>query len=149
MRVIDVMRIRLERSGGISGALAAGWDAFDLIQRVAAGYADGVPEAYAAFMLATAAACEGRDALGFAPSMPHDPGEVIECPDFTQPETMRRRISSPTSRRHWAAVCGELRVRQRSPETGRRASAGRTPLRRSAGCWPGADRWLRSRSAIS
>src|SRR6266516_934761 len=80
-QAIDAMAARIDRADGLAGALVAGWDAFELIRAAAlraaeqagglrgADRADGL---FAAFMLASAAAANGRDVVGFAPSLPPD-----------------------------------------------------------------------------
>lgn len=73
MHDIDAMRARLGAADGVADMLAAGWDAFELVQAVADDYADREPGMFAAFMFTAASAAEGRDAVGFAPSMPCNP----------------------------------------------------------------------------
>src|SRR6266516_4730564 len=75
-QAIDAMAARIDRAAGLAGALVAGWDAFELIRAAeqagglrGADRADGL---FAAFMLASAAAANGRDVVGFAPSLPPD-----------------------------------------------------------------------------
>jgi hypothetical protein len=74
MSVIDVMQERLGAAGNLADTLAAAWDAFGFVQAAADGCAGQAPELFAAFLFAAAAAAEGRDTVGFAPSMPAEPG---------------------------------------------------------------------------
>ena len=75
MREIDALRMRLSAAESLPHTLAASWDTFELVLAVADAYADEAPDMFAAFMFAAAAAAEGRDTVGFAPSMPDSPGE--------------------------------------------------------------------------
>jgi hypothetical protein len=68
---------RLAAADEVADMLAAGWDTFELVQAVADDYADRAPDTFAAFMFAAVSAAEGRDALGFAPSMPTSPGTSV------------------------------------------------------------------------
>jgi hypothetical protein len=81
MRAIDGTRTRLDAATSLASTLAAGWDAFELIGAVSADYADRVSGAFATWMSAIPPSCEGRDALGFAPSMPEDIAPAAERPD--------------------------------------------------------------------
>jgi hypothetical protein len=65
---------RLETASTIGEILESGWDAFELIQRSADIYARPLSSSYPTWMAVIAPACEGRDALASAPSMP--PGLV-------------------------------------------------------------------------
>ena len=81
MRAIDGTRTRLYAADGLASKLAVGWDAFELIRAASDDYADRVSGAFATWMSAVAPACEGRDALDFAPSMPKDIAPAAEYPD--------------------------------------------------------------------
>lgn len=74
---IDMLQARLSAADTVAGTLAVGWDIFELVQIVADGCADREPRLFAAFLFAAAAAVEGRDAVGFAPSMPATPGAPV------------------------------------------------------------------------
>jgi hypothetical protein len=80
VRGIDALRVRLGAVDGVADTFAAGWDTFELIQAVADDCADRAPDTFAAFMFAAASAAEGRDAVGFAPSMPAGPGMPVGHP---------------------------------------------------------------------
>jgi hypothetical protein len=84
VRDIEMMRERVGAAEGVGEALAAGWDAFELVQAVASQSADLAPDMFPAFMFAAASAAEGRDAVGFAPSMPASLGEPAR---LTGPES--------------------------------------------------------------
>lgn len=79
------MRERLGAAEGVGDTLAAGWDTFELVQAVANECSDLSPDLFPAFMFAAASAAEGRDAVGFAPSMPASPG---------QPASLTRPVSA-------------------------------------------------------
>jgi hypothetical protein len=70
----------LAGAGDVPGLLAAGWDAFEFARAAAEAAAEGLPEDYAALMFAAAAAAAGRDAVGFAPSMPAGPAPGPDGP---------------------------------------------------------------------
>jgi hypothetical protein len=74
---IDALRDRLDAADCVADTLAAGWDTFELVEVIADDYADRAPDTFAAFLFAAASAAEGRDAVGFAPSMPASPGIPI------------------------------------------------------------------------
>src|SRR6266536_1235424 len=71
-QAIDAMAARIDRADGLAGALVAGWDAFELIRAAGLRAAERAGGLFAAFMLASAAAANGRDVVGFAPSLPPD-----------------------------------------------------------------------------
>lgn len=75
---VPTMRRRLDVTGDLADTLSASWDAFEFVQVAANAYADRTPELFAGFLFAAAAAAEGRDAVGFAPSMPADPGPPLD-----------------------------------------------------------------------
>ena len=71
----------LEEADDLTATLASCWDAFEFIQQTASAYAVvGSARCYA-FLYALAAACEGRDAVGTAPSMPAGAGTTASVPD--------------------------------------------------------------------
>jgi len=74
---IDPLRVRLSAAGTVADTLAVAWDIFELVQVVANGCADREPNLFAAFLFTAAAAAEGRDAAGFAPSIPDTPGMPV------------------------------------------------------------------------
>lgn len=74
MQEIEVLRARLAAAERLADTLAVVWDAFSFIQAVADNCAEFEPGMFAAFMFAAASAVGGRDALGFAPSMPSSLG---------------------------------------------------------------------------
>ncbi|MBV9449985.1 MAG: hypothetical protein JO345_29255 [Streptosporangiaceae bacterium] len=77
MTTLDGMKARIEDAKGIAGTLGACWDAFELIQQVAGKYVDPDSDLFYAFLSAMTTACEGRDAVGFAPSMPSGVGLAV------------------------------------------------------------------------
>ena len=83
VQAIETMRARVDDADGLAAALTAGWDAFELIRVVALRRTERADGSFAAFMLASAAAANGRDVIGFAPSLPlgqaagtGDPGDA-------------------------------------------------------------------------
>ena len=93
MQAIDRLNSRLEEAGTITTVLLAGWDAFDLIQQLAAQYAGLLSSAYATWMWVLAPACEGRDALGSAPSMPPGPAAGHPAPEPASEEEAARILA--------------------------------------------------------
>src|ERR1700735_4763657 len=73
-----MMQARLGAAGNLADILAVGWDAFDLVQAVADSCVDRSPGMFGAFLFAAVWAAEGRDACGFAPSVPAGPGMPVE-----------------------------------------------------------------------
>ena len=67
---VDVMRARLAGAGSLADTLASGWDAFELMRAVTIRWPVVDDRLFAAFMLASASAATGRDAVGLAPSLP-------------------------------------------------------------------------------
>jgi len=94
MQAVDALNRRLEEAGTITTVLGAGWDAFELIQQLAAQYAALPSSAYATWMWVLAPACEGRDALGSAPSMPPSPGARHQAPEPASEEDAVRILAS-------------------------------------------------------
>jgi hypothetical protein len=79
---IERIRQHLIDSDGVSGVLAASWQAFELVRAVAGASADQAPDMYPAFTFARGAAVSGRNAIAFAPSLPtdHEPWPGIPAP---------------------------------------------------------------------
>jgi hypothetical protein len=75
------IEVRLEHAASLPEALAAGFDAFEVIRMAARDCQDQVPALFAAFMTAADAAVDGREALTVAPSLPlagsADPGNAV------------------------------------------------------------------------
>jgi hypothetical protein len=69
----------VRRAVSAAAALAAGWDAFELLAATADECADRADAMFAAFMMAIAAAADGRDALAAAPSLPPEPEVEAEA----------------------------------------------------------------------
>jgi hypothetical protein len=74
MSAIATLASKLENVEGTPATLGACWDSFQFIQQVAAAYTAAESDLFPAFVSAMAAASEGRDAVGFAPSMPSGAG---------------------------------------------------------------------------
>jgi len=73
---------RLDDAHTIQTVLAAGWEAFDLIRQIATVRAHGTSGSYATWMSVIPPACEGRDALGRAPSLPLDQDQEVVPEDY-------------------------------------------------------------------
>jgi hypothetical protein len=84
---IAVLGARLGTAQAVAEVLAVAWDIFDLVQVVASGCADREPGLFAAFLFTAAAAAEGRDAAGFAPSIPDGPGTPASPPQWVALKT--------------------------------------------------------------
>lgn len=80
---IQAMRDRVSAAETGDSVLAAAWDAFDLTQNILTHSVLPDPAAYAGVMFSIVAACEGRDELGFAPSMP---APTPSAQDASKPE---------------------------------------------------------------
>jgi hypothetical protein len=96
------LRERVEDAEEVAEILAACWEGFEFIQQVADRYAmPGTPR-YHPFMFAMTAACLGRDAVGFAPSMPaiSAPAAIRPEPDETAPDDAAGEISTLASAIH-------------------------------------------------
>jgi hypothetical protein len=70
VKPLNTIHSRLDQASSTANLLTTGWDAFELIQHVAFGQAEHDPGGYATWMSVIPPACEGRDALAQAPSMP-------------------------------------------------------------------------------
>jgi hypothetical protein len=92
---IDALSARLSAVCTLVDTLAVAWDIFDLVQVVANGYADREPSMFAAFLFTAASAAEGRDAVGFAPSIPDSPGMPVEQPawDIASPSEIADQVA--------------------------------------------------------
>jgi len=84
--VIDVddlpaLAVRLQHDAGLPATLAASFDAFEAIRRLARRCQDVDPDLFAAFMTTASEAADGRDVITTAPSLP--PGRA--APPATAP----------------------------------------------------------------
>jgi hypothetical protein len=70
MRETSGMEARLRAAATLPDALAAGFDAFEIIRLLARDCEDRVPGLFAAFMNAADAAVDGREAITAAPALP-------------------------------------------------------------------------------
>jgi hypothetical protein len=107
------LRERVEDAEEVAEILAACWEGFEFIHQVADRYAMPGTHRYHAFMFAMTAACLGRDAVGFAPSMPaiSAPAAIRPEPDETAPDDAAGKISTLAS-----AIYGKLTA-ARCPDT--------------------------------
>ena len=72
----------LEEAGGLAAALAASWDAFDLLTAICQQSGHGAHELFAAYAFAAPAAAQGRTIVRAAPSLPAGHGAMTgagEC----------------------------------------------------------------------
>lgn len=70
MQALDTIRARLDAADDLAAVMGAAWDAFELTRFVAHAYSSQHTSGYAMWMYAIPPACDGRDVLGFAPSVP-------------------------------------------------------------------------------
>ena len=63
-------RDRLEQAAGPAAVLDAAYDAFESMRLAFRVHEDPASGLFAAFVMAAASAADGRDAVGFAPSLP-------------------------------------------------------------------------------
>jgi len=66
---------RLDTTSDLAATCLAGWDAFELIQDVAARFTGVASDSFATWMTVMGPASAGRDALGLAPSLPQAHGQ--------------------------------------------------------------------------
>ena len=69
---------RLQHAAGLPAILDAAYDAFEDMLPAIRAHEDPAGGLFAAFMMAAASAADGRDAIGFAPSLP--PGHSQDRP---------------------------------------------------------------------
>src|SRR5271155_5592759 len=62
-----------DTGGSLAETLAAAFDGFEAIRRLARSCEDSTPDLFAAFMSAASAAADGRDAAGSAPALADHP----------------------------------------------------------------------------
>ena len=82
MNQIEQVQQDLHAADGVPAVLSASWEAFELVQAVAAACADQAADMYPAFTFARGSAATGRNAIAFAPSMP---AGYAEPPAVTAP----------------------------------------------------------------
>src|SRR5260370_25904744 len=82
MTLLGWVEARLASAHTLSEALTACWAAFEWASQVADSFAEPGSAHFATWMSVTAPACEGRDAVGFAPSMPGAGAELAGPPDL-------------------------------------------------------------------
>jgi hypothetical protein len=70
MTSFEAIEGRLASAGTLPEALGACWAGFEYVRQVADVYVGPVTGHFATWMSAAGSACDGRDAIGFAPSMP-------------------------------------------------------------------------------
>jgi hypothetical protein len=71
MNLITTMTTRLDQARSLAGILAAGYEAFEFMLPVLEAHQDPEGGAFTTFVMAATYAVGGRDALLFAPSLPH------------------------------------------------------------------------------
>jgi hypothetical protein len=81
---IEQVQQHLHAADGVPAVLSASWEAFELVQAVAAACTDQAADMYPAFTFARGSAASGRNAIAFAPSMP---AGGAEPPAVTAPVT--------------------------------------------------------------
>ena len=70
MHEIEAITATLRESVSLPEILAASYDAFELIRRIARDCEDMVPALFPAFISAAGAAVEGRECIAAAPALP-------------------------------------------------------------------------------
>jgi hypothetical protein len=82
MRAIEMAGDRLARAADPESAIAAAWEAFELILVVSYQYGGRKSEWFATWIWAMSPACEGRNALGPAPP-PESQGKRVDPGDLS------------------------------------------------------------------
>jgi hypothetical protein len=82
VKAFDGVTAKVAAAEDLSATLAVGWEAFQLIAAVADYCAGKASTGFATWMLALAPACEGRDHLSSAPSIPEEPAPRVAQPDL-------------------------------------------------------------------
>lgn len=99
MNAIDSARAQVEAADGLGPAFGALWDAFDVISLAAEGNAEKDTEWFLTWMALIPPACEGRDALGFAPSIQPGGRTAVGSDDLTRiPEDLAKRSAAELAR---------------------------------------------------
>ena len=106
MQDIGQLMKRLRDAGDIGEVLVSGWDAFELIQQLASRCTRGAASTYATWMWVIAPACEGRDTLAWAPSMPPGPQPAAGHPGTGPGEDDAARLIAGLA----AALAARLRA---------------------------------------
>jgi hypothetical protein len=86
---LRTLAARLQHDADLPAVLAASFDAFEVIRRLARRCQNLDPDLFAAFMSTAAAAADGRDAITTAPSLPPGPA--------TQPDTTPMPAADPAA----------------------------------------------------
>src|SRR5258708_33549072 len=82
MTSFGAVEARLASAHTLTEALGACWAAFEWASQVADSFAEPGSAHFATWLSVIAPACEGRDAVGFAPSMPGAAAELTGPPDL-------------------------------------------------------------------
>ena len=72
---------RLQHAAGLAEVLDAAYDAFEQMLLAIRAHENPASGLFAAFVMAAASAADGRDAVGFAPSLPPDRGKSAPADD--------------------------------------------------------------------
>jgi hypothetical protein len=106
MNAFEAIEGRLASAGTLREALGASWAGFECVRQVADVYAARVTGHFATWMSVVGPACEGRDAVGFAPSMPGAAAVMAGLPDLAG-------VAEDDAARMVAAVAAALQERLR------------------------------------
>jgi hypothetical protein len=106
MTSFDAIEGRVVSAGTLGEALGACWAGFECVRRVADVYAGRVTGHFATWMSVVGPACDGRDAVGFAPSMPGAAAVLAGVPDLAG-------VAEDDAARKVAALAAALRERLR------------------------------------
>lgn len=82
MTTIDAAHAQVSEATGTGPVLGAAWDAFEVIRLTANAYSSRHTPGFVTWMAVIPPACEGRDAIGFAPSNPPESALVIDPADL-------------------------------------------------------------------
>jgi hypothetical protein len=93
MNAISSARAQVETADGLGTVFGAAWVAFEIIRLAADGVAGQDTEWVLTWTALIPPACEGRDAIGFAPSVPSGEAITIDLSDLAQtPEDQVMRL---------------------------------------------------------
>jgi hypothetical protein len=82
MTSFEAIEERLLSAGTVPEALGAGWAAFEWVRVIADSFAVRGTAHFVTWLSVVSPACEGRDAVGFAPSMPGAAAGLAGPPDL-------------------------------------------------------------------
>jgi hypothetical protein len=84
VKAIDAARAQVAAAVTVACVFGAAWDAFEVTRLVARAQGERATGGFAMWTLVLSPACDGRDALGLAPSTPEGPGLPIDLGDLDE-----------------------------------------------------------------